>query len=148
MRCRTAANSKSARATYVIEESDAYPDARPGAYVLVRISDTGGGMEEGTLARAFEPFFTTKDVGSGTGLGLSQVYGFCRQTGGFARITSAVGQGTNVEMYLARSADRPDRASAYLVLPLRRAAEGELILVVEDEVPVLFTPFESLGVLG
>src|SRR3954454_25288222 len=63
MRCRTAANSKSARATYVIEESDAYPDARPGAYVLVRISDTGAGMEEGTLSRAFEPFFTTKGRG-------------------------------------------------------------------------------------
>ncbi|HZY11705.1 MAG TPA: ATP-binding protein, partial [Beijerinckiaceae bacterium] len=69
----------STRNIRLTEESDAYPDARPGAYVLVRISDTGAGMEEGTLARAFEPFFTTKDVGSGTGLGLSQVYGFCRQ---------------------------------------------------------------------
>jgi CheY-like chemotaxis protein len=130
------------------EESEAYPDARPGAYVVVSISDTGAGMEQGTLARAFEPFFTTKDVGSGTGLGLSQVYGFCRQTGGFARITSIVGQGTNVEMYLPRSADRADRASGGLMLPLRRAAEGEVILVVEDDVAVLEMAVESLSDLG
>jgi signal transduction histidine kinase len=130
------------------EESSAYPDARPGAYVVVGISDSGAGMEEGTLARAFEPFFTTKDVGSGTGLGLSQVYGFCRQTGGFARITSAVGQGTNVEMYLPRSTDRPERATGGLTLPLRRAAEGEVILVVEDEPAVLEMAVESLSDLG
>jgi signal transduction histidine kinase len=138
----------STRNIRITEESDAYPDARPGAYVLVRISDTGAGMEEGTLARAFEPFFTTKDVGSGTGLGLSQVYGFCRQTGGFARITSAMGQGTNVEMYLPRSADRPDGASGRLMLPLRRAAEGEVILVVEDDLAVLEMAVESLSDLG
>ena len=130
------------------EESSAYPDARPGAYVVVGISDSGAGMEEGTLARAFEPFFTTKDVGSGTGLGLSQVYGFCRQTGGFARITSAVGQGTNVEMYLPRSTDRPERATGGLTLPLRPAAEGEVILVVEDEPAVLEMAVESLSDLG
>jgi len=100
------------------------------------------------LARAFEPFFTTKDVGSGTGLGLSQVYGFCRQTGGFARITSAVGQGTNVELYLPRSTDRPERATGGLTLPLRRAAEGEVILVVEDEPAVLEMAVESLSDLG
>src|SRR3954453_12882476 len=138
----------STRNIRVTEESDAYPDGRPGAYVLVRIADTGAGMEEGTLAWAFEPFFTTKDVGSGTGLGLSQVYGFCRQTGGFARITSAVGQGTNVEMYLPRSADRADRAPGGLMLPLRRAAEGEVILVVEDDVAVLEMAVESLSDLG
>ena len=132
----------------ITEESDAHPDARPGAYVVVSVSDTGAGMEEGTLTRAFEPFFTTKDVGSGTGLGLSQVYGFCRQTGGFARIASAVGQGTKVEMYLPRSADRPDRASGGLMLPLRRAAEGEVILVVEDDLAVLEMAVESLNDLG
>jgi signal transduction histidine kinase len=130
------------------EESSAFPDARPGAYVVVSISDSGAGMEEGTLARAFEPFFTTKDVGSGTGLGLSQVYGFCRQTGGFARIESVVGQGTTVEMFLPRSADRPDRASGGLILPLRRAADGEVILVVEDDPAVLEMAVESLTDLG
>jgi signal transduction histidine kinase len=132
----------------IADESDAYPDARPGAYVVVSISDTGAGMEEGTLARAFEPFFTTKDVGSGTGLGLSQVYGFCRQTGGFARIASATGQGKSVEMYLPRSADRADRASGGWMLPLRRADEGEVILVVEDDVAVLEMAVESLSDLG
>jgi signal transduction histidine kinase/CheY-like chemotaxis protein len=130
------------------EESSAYPDARPGAYVVVSISDTGAGMEEGTLARAFEPFFTTKGVGSGTGLGLSQVYGFCRQTGGFARILSNVGQGTTVEMYLPRSHDRAERAASGLILPLRRAAEGEVILVVEDDQAVLEMAVESLSDLG
>ncbi|MEA2835043.1 MAG: hypothetical protein QOG66_3245, partial [Methylobacteriaceae bacterium] len=130
------------------DESSVYPDARPGAYVVVSIADSGGGMEAGTLARAFEPFFTTKDAGSGTGLGLSQVYGFCRQTGGFARITSNVGHGTTVEMYLPRSHDRPERATGGLVLPLRRAAEGEVILVVEDDSAVLEMAVESLNDLG
>ncbi len=130
------------------EDNDTYPDARPGAYVVVSVSDTGSGMEEGTLARAFEPFFTTKGVGSGTGLGLSQVYGFCRQSDGFARITSAVGQGTTVEMYLPRSTDRADRASGGLSLPLRRAAEGEVILIVEDKPAVLDMAVESLTDLG
>jgi CheY-like chemotaxis protein len=132
----------------ITEERAGYPDARPGSYVVVSISDTGDGMEEGTLARAFEPFFTTKDVGSGTGLGLSQVYGFCRQTGGFARIASGVGHGTTVEMYLPRSDDRPERNSGALVLPLRRASDGEVILVVEDEPAVLEMAVESLNDLG
>jgi signal transduction histidine kinase/CheY-like chemotaxis protein len=138
----------STRNVRISEESTGYPDARSGSYVVVSISDTGAGMEEGTLARAFEPFFTTKDVGSGTGLGLSQVYGFCRQTGGFARITSGVGRGTTVEMYLPRSDDRPERASGGLVLPLRRASDGEVILVVEDEPAVLEMAVESLSDLG
>jgi signal transduction histidine kinase/CheY-like chemotaxis protein len=138
----------STRNMRIHEESTLYPDARPGAYVVVSIADTGAGMEEGTLARAFEPFFTTKGVGSGTGLGLSQVYGFCRQTGGFARITSNVGRGTTVEMYLPRSHDRPERAASGLILPLRRAAEGEVILVVEDDPAVLEMAVESLTDLG
>jgi signal transduction histidine kinase len=130
------------------QESGTFPDTRPGAYVVVSIADSGAGMEEGTLARAFEPFFTTKDIGSGTGLGLSQVYGFCRQAGGFARIASVVGQGTNVEMFLPRSTDRADRASGGLILPLRRAADGEVILVVEDDPAVLEMALESLTDLG
>jgi signal transduction histidine kinase len=138
----------STRNVRIGDESTVYPDARPGAYVVVSISDTGAGMEEGTLARAFEPFFTTKDAGSGTGLGLSQVYGFCRQTSGFARITSNVGQGTTVEMYLPRSHDRPERGTGGLILPLRRAADGEVILAVEDDPAVLEVAVESLRDLG
>jgi signal transduction histidine kinase len=132
----------------ITEDSRGYPDARPGAYVVVSASDTGAGMEAGTLARAFEPFFTTKEVGSGTGLGLSQVYGFCRQSEGFARIKSAPGEGTTVEMYLPRSSDKPDRVSGGLGLPLRRATQGEVILVVEDEPAVLEMAVESLEDLG
>ena len=138
----------STRNMRVGQESGTFPDTRPGAYVVVSIADSGAGMEEGTLARAFEPFFTTKDIGSGTGLGLSQVYGFCRQTGGFARIASVVGQGTNVQMFLPRSTDRADRASGGLILPLRRAAEGEVILAVEDDPAVLEMAVESLTDLG
>ncbi len=124
------------------------PDLRPGSYVLIAVTDTGRGMDAATRGRAFEPFFTTKDVGKGTGLGLSQVYGFVRQAGGHAQIKSEVDGGTSVELYLPRSAEkevgvRPDHA-----LPLRRAAAGEVVLVVEDEPAVLEMAVESLSELG
>ncbi len=124
------------------------PDLRPGAYVLVSVSDTGQGMDAATRVRAFEPFFTTKDVGKGTGLGLSQVYGFVRQAGGHAQIKSEVGGGTSVELYLPRSAERAAEGRPDNVLPLRRAASGEVVLVVEDEPAVLEMAVESLGELG
>ncbi|MCJ2081848.1 MASE4 domain-containing protein [Methylobacterium sp. J-090] len=125
-----------------------FPDLVPGQYVRVSVSDTGLGMDAATAARAFEPFFTTKDVGKGTGLGLSQVYGFARQGGGHVVLTTEVGQGTTIAIYLPHSTDaaapvRPDGP-----MPLRRAAEGEVILVVEDEPAVLDMAVESLGELG
>ncbi|WP_407519537.1 MASE4 domain-containing protein [Methylobacterium oryzisoli] len=124
------------------------PDLRPGAYVLVSVSDTGQGMDAATRGRAFEPFFTTKDVGKGTGLGLSQVYGFVRQAGGHAQIKSEVGTGTSIELYLPRSAEKAVEERFDSALPLRRAASGEVVLVVEDEPAVLDMAVESLGELG
>ncbi|WP_423794563.1 MASE4 domain-containing protein [Methylobacterium durans] len=124
------------------------PDLSPGAYVLIAVSDTGQGMDATTLSHAFEPFFTTKDVGKGTGLGLSQVYGFVRQAGGHAQIKSDIGLGTSVELYLPRSAERASERRPEAALPLRRAAAGEVVLVVEDEPAVLEMAVESLGELG
>jgi signal transduction histidine kinase len=130
------------------------PELKPGAYVLVAVSDTGHGMDAATVTRAFEPFFTTKDVGRGTGLGLSQVYGFVQQAGGHAQIKSVIGKGTTVELYLPRSAASEKAAETALpassdsALPLRRAAAGEVVLVVEDEPAVLEMAVESLTELG
>ena len=83
-------------------------EARPGGFVEIAVSDTGIGMDEKTRAHAFEPFFTTKPVGQGTGLGLSQLYGFMQQSGGFVRLDSAPGKGTTFRLYFPRHAPAPD----------------------------------------
>jgi signal transduction histidine kinase len=116
---------------------EAYVGAIPepvsaGQYVMVAVSDTGGGMPAETVERVFEPFFTTKPVGQGTGLGLSQVYGFVRQSGGHVRIYSEVGQGTTVKLYLPRAWES-DAAAVDAAAQAARADGGdEVILVVED----------------
>jgi two-component system NtrC family sensor kinase len=128
---------------------DAGDDLPPGRYVRVAVSDSGIGMDRETVAKAFEPFFTTKDVGQGSGLGLSQVFGFARQAGGDVRIASEPGHGTTVEILLPPTADRPptERAGPDTV-PLRNAQAGEVVLVVEDEPAVLALTVESLRDLG
>ena len=119
----------------------------PGSYVVVSVTDTGSGIPPDMLQRVFEPFFTTKEVGKGTGLGLSQVYGFTRSAGGFARIESEVGAGTQVSLFFPRSADPANEevgTGPSAAIPLRRAGEGEAILLVEDDAQVLAMATESL----
>jgi signal transduction histidine kinase len=120
-----------------------HPDVKPGQYVQISVSDTGVGMDAKVLARAFEPFFTTKDTGHGTGLGLSQVYGFVKQTGGHIKIYSEVGEGTTVKVYLPRLLKG---AVEEEVLPLATpaSASGECILLVEDDDDVRTYISESL----
>ena len=122
-------------------------DVPPGPYVVVSVADTGSGISPDTLKRVFEPFFTTKEVGKGTGLGLSQVYGFTRSAKGFAQIASEVGEGTTVSLYFPRSSDPADAEAGNGLLrtiPLRRAADGETVLLVEDDEQVLSMAVESL----
>jgi len=110
---------------------DVHPDAIPGRYVLMTITDTGIGMDEDTLQRAFEPFFTTKQPGEGTGLVLSTVDGIVRQSGGWIHVQSEVGQGTSCKVYLPRidTWSVPDRAESDGAKVLHG---DETVLVVED----------------
>jgi PAS domain S-box-containing protein len=118
----------------------------PGAFVQVSVTDQGTGMDQETLDRVFEPFFTTKEVGKGSGLGLAQVYGFIRSAGGFVTIDTEKGRGTTVQLYLPRSDERlsHDPTSSSGQLPLRPAATGETVLLVEDDEQVLAMAVESL----
>ncbi|MDP9095760.1 MAG: PAS domain-containing protein, partial [Pseudomonadota bacterium] len=104
-----------------------------GDYVEIAVTDTGAGMDEATQARAFEPFFTTKPVGQGTGLGLSQVYGFVRQSGGFVRLESQLGQGATVHLHLPRH-DRP--APDRPVPDADETSDKPVILLVEEDAAV------------
>jgi two-component system NtrC family sensor kinase len=110
-------------------------DLKPGQYVMIAVSDTGSGMTKKVLERAFEPFFTTKSAGHGTGLGLSQVYGFVRQSGGHVKIYSEVGQGSSVKIYLPRLT-RAVAAPTEEAPIVADQSRGETILVVEDDAEV------------
>jgi signal transduction histidine kinase/ActR/RegA family two-component response regulator len=124
-------------------------DAQPGGYVEIAVSDTGTGMTRDVMSRAFEPFFTTKPTGQGTGLGLSQVYGFVRQSGGFVRLDSTPGSGTTVRIYLPRAGE----AGAGPTVPGEAARPSghdvqetavPTVLVVDDEELVRLTVVEAL----
>ncbi len=123
------------------------PDAVPGCYAMMAVSDTGTGIPASVLDQVCEPFFTTKDAGKGTGLGLSMVYGFVKQSGGHLRIDSEEGRGTTVRLYLPRAdestAPLPDMEAAAV-----RPGGGESILVVEDDTLVRETVVGQLERLG
>ncbi len=133
-----------------LEEDDPgqSPASPPGDYVKLSVSDNGTGMPPEVVARAFEPFYTTKDPGRGTGLGLSTIYGFIRQSDGRAAIYSEVGRGTTVSLYLLR-----DASSGVLRNPVKEpdatpTRTGETILVVEDNEQVRHLTVQRLDALG
>jgi len=124
-------------------------DLPAGQYVSLRVSDTGVGMTPAVAARAFDPFFTTKPLGEGTGLGLSMVYGFVRQSSGQARIDAEPGAGTTVWLYLPRHIGEPEaRESGAGIVKTSTLETGEVALVVDDEASIRMLVTEVLEELG
>jgi PAS domain S-box-containing protein len=124
-------------------------DVRAGQYICIGVTDTGIGMSEETIAKAFEPFFTTKPIGQGTGLGLSMIYGFARQSEGYAKIYSELGKGTTFKLYLPRHrGETADDDAMPELSDAHSAYVGETVLVVEDEPVVRGLIVELLMELG
>jgi two-component system NtrC family sensor kinase len=121
---------------------------KPGQYVMISVTDTGSGMLQEVIEKAFDPFFTTKAAGAGTGLGLSQVYGFIRQSGGHVRIYSEIGEGTTVKLYLPRSFARDKPSAASKTLDESPSGKQETVLVVEDDPDVRAYVVETLSALN
>jgi PAS domain S-box-containing protein len=131
------------------EAAAAEREMRPGDYVGLSVSDTGTGMTQEVIQRAFDPFYTTKPLGQGTGLGLSMIYGFAKQSGGQVRISSTLGEGTSVDLFLPRHSEREmtsEEAANFARAP--RAAMGETVLIVDDEPSVRMLVSEVLAELG
>lgn len=129
------------------EDMTAGAEGAPGAYVMVSVTDTGTGIAPELVDRVFEPFFTTKSEGEGTGLGLSMVYGFVKQSRGHVRIDSATGRGTSVKVYLPRALNETDLAASEAA-EVPEARGGERILVVEDDPAVRRGAVKLLKGLG
>ncbi|MFB2604053.1 ATP-binding protein, partial [Rhizobium phaseoli] len=127
-----------------------YPEVRSGNFVLITMTDTGAGMTEEVRKRAIEPFFTTKEVGSGTGLGLSMVYGFVKQSGGHLQLYSEVGRGTTVRIYLPAVAGPKPRepASDHGAGESQLPRGDEMVLVVEDDARVRRVAVARLASMG
>ena len=120
----------------------------PGQYVMLAVTDNGTGMSEETRAKAFDPFFTTKDIGHGTGLGLSQVYGFIKQSRGHVKIYSELGEGTTIKLYLPRAFAVLEETGNDTVKSIQRGSKTECILVVEDDPDVRAYSCDTLSELG
>jgi CheY-like chemotaxis protein len=126
-----------------------HEEVTAGQYVMLSVTDTGTGMPQEVIERAFEPFYTTKTVGRGTGLGLSQVFNFIKQSNGHVKIYSEIGHGTTIKLYLPRYAGEElklDTVANESDVPLGRA--DEVILVVEDEARVRHMSVDALRELG
>ena len=143
--------------TITVETSNRWMDERtarerelpPGQYVCLCVSDNGVGMPPEVIGRAFEPFYTTKPIGQGTGLGLSMIYGFAKQSGGQVAIYSEVGQGTSVRLYLPRhEGDQEAHETPSALAEALRAGTGETVLVVDDEPTLRMLIIEVLEDLG
>ena len=130
------------------EEASRYRELPPGDFVLLRVSDTGTGMSPEVLERAFDPFFTTKPVGQGTGLGLSMIYGFAKQSRGHVRLESELGCGTTLCLYLPRYEGDLPATEAPSGVELPRAQAGESVLIVEDDAAVRMLVVDVLEELG
>jgi PAS domain S-box-containing protein len=125
-----------------------HDEVQPGQYVGIFVSDTGTGMHAEVVAKAFEPFFTTKEIGQGTGLGLSQVYGFIKQSGGHVKIYSEVGQGTSVKLYLPRYRGMEDAVDERIETRALPRGKAETVLIVEDDPDVRDYTVEMVSNLG
>jgi PAS domain S-box-containing protein len=135
--------------TYLDDEyAAAHEEVTPGQYVMLAVSDTGIGMTAETMTHALEPFFTTKEEGRGTGLGLSQVYGFVKQSGGHLKLYSEPGHGTTVKIYLPRSTAPAAAERAVERPPPLAAGAGETVLLVEDDGDVRDFSTAALSHLG
>ena len=134
--------------TWVDDDAAKARDMDRGQYVAICVTDTGLGMTPEVATKAFDPFFTTKPAGQGTGLGLSMVYGFAKQSGGQVRIYSEPGQGTTVRIYLPRHSGKPEPSRLEVQNAELPRAEGETVLVVDDEPTIRMLIGDTLSELG
>ncbi|MEN2394220.1 response regulator [Pseudomonas halotolerans] len=128
--------------------TEAYTNLEPGDYVVLSVQDSGCGMPEAVINRAFDPFFTTKPIGQGTGLGLSMIYGFSKQSRGHVTIDSEVGKGTTVNLYLPRFVGEEVNEPQVATQHAPYAQDGETVLIVEDDPAVRVLVSAVLSELG
>jgi CheY-like chemotaxis protein len=128
--------------------TNAYTNLEPGDYVVLSVQDSGCGMPEAVINRAFDPFFTTKPIGQGTGLGLSMIYGFSKQSRGHVTIDSEVGKGTTVNLYLPRFIGEEIDEPLVHAQQAPYAQDGETVLIVEDDPAVRVLVSAVLSELG